>query len=67
MPSIKVTVPVGVPVPDAGVTVALKVTLAPVLTVVADAVSFVVVAVNTGAVTATVMAEEVLPANVVLP
>jgi hypothetical protein len=56
-----------VPVPDAGVTVALKVTLAPALTVVADAVSFVVVAVRTEAVTVTVVALEVLDANVELP
>ena len=63
VPSIKVTLPVGVPVPEAGVTLALNVTLAPAFTVLVDAVSDVVVAVSTGAVavTATVTAAEVLP------
>ena len=49
-PSLKVTVPVGVGVPDAGVTVAVKVTLVPVATDVAEAVSAVVVGVIAGAV-----------------
>lgn len=69
VPSIKVTLPVGVPVPEAGVTLALKVTLVPAFAVLADAVSDVVVAVSTGAVavTATDTAVEVLLANVELP
>jgi hypothetical protein len=43
LPFLKVTVPVGVVVPEAGVTVAVKVTLAPMLIELADEVSVVVV------------------------
>jgi hypothetical protein len=46
---LKVTVPVGVGVPVAGVTVAVKVTLVPTAAEVDEAVSFVVVGVATGA------------------
>jgi len=48
-PSLKVTVPVGVGVPEAGVTVAVKVTLFPTATEFAEAVSTVVVGVAGGA------------------
>jgi hypothetical protein len=48
-PSLKVTEPVGVGVPAAGLTVAVNVTLVPMATDVADAVSAVVDAVATGA------------------
>ena len=48
-PSLNVTVPVGVGVPDAGVTVAVNVTLVPTTTEVADVESAVVDAVATGA------------------
>jgi hypothetical protein len=67
VPFIKLTVPVGVPVPDAGATATLNVTLEPAATVVADAVSVVVDAVRAGAVTVMVMALEALAANVELP
>ena len=50
-PSLKVTVPVAATLPEAGLTVAVKVMLAPLVTVVADAVRVVVVA--TGAVETT--------------
>ena len=43
-PSLKVTVPVGVPVPDAGVTVTVNVTLWPKVMLADDEVSDVVVA-----------------------
>ena len=48
-PSLKVTIPVGVGVPEAGVTVAVKVMLAPAPTEADDAVNTVVEAVATGA------------------
>ena len=67
MPFIKLTVPVGVPVPDAGATTTLNVTLAPGVTAVAEAVSVVVDAVRAGPVTVTVVALEALGANVELP
>jgi len=54
-PSLNVTVPVGVGVPEAGVTVAVRVTLVPTATEVADAASFDVVAVGTGATPVPVM------------
>jgi hypothetical protein len=62
-----VTVPVGVPVPEDGVTVALKLTSVPALTVVAEAVSAVVVAVSVGAETVMMVAADVLAAKVELP
>lgn len=67
-PSVKVTVPVGIAVPEAGVTVALKVILVPVCADVAEAVNAVVVAVRTGAaVTVTVTAVDVLPLKLASP
>jgi hypothetical protein len=58
---------VGVPLPDAGATATLNVTLVPAFTVVADAVSAVVDAVSAGAATVTAVALEALAANVELP
>ena len=48
-PSLNVTIPVGVGVPEVGVTVAVSVTLVPTATEVAEALSFVVVAVGMAA------------------
>ncbi len=68
MPSIKLTEPVGVPLPEVGATVALSITLAPALTVEAEAVSVVLVEVRVTAVTVTESAGvEVLAAYVALP
>ena len=67
-PSAKVTVPVGVVVPEAGETIAVKVMLVPLTADVADAVS--AVDVETGTTTAftvTVIAVEVLPLKLVSP
>ena len=67
-PSVKVTVPVGAAVPEAGVTVAVKVRLVPLTAVVAEAARVVVVAMlATGGPTVTVMVEETLPRKVVDP
>ena len=64
--SAKVTVPVGVVVPEAGETTAVKVMLIPLTADVADAVS--AVDVDTGkAFTVTATAEEVLPLKLVSP
>jgi hypothetical protein len=58
-PSVKVTVPVGAAVPEAGVTVAVKVRLVPLTAVVAEAARVVVVAMPaTGGPTVTVMVED---------
>jgi hypothetical protein len=64
VPFMKVTLPVGVPLPLAGVTVSLSVTSVPTTTVVADALSTLVVAVRLPCVTVMVTAADVLPANV---
>jgi hypothetical protein len=66
VPSMKVTVPVGVVVPDAGETMAVNVTLWPVLICVAEAVNAVVVATKV-CVTLTVTAVETELELVVLP
>ena len=67
-PSRKVTVPVGTPLPDWGVTVAVNVTLWPVVTCAAEAVSTVVVATVLGAaVTVTLTAAETEPAFLLSP
>lgn len=68
VPSVKATEPAGTPLPDAGVTSAVKVRLVPTAAVVAEAVSVVVVAIVTGAAfTVTLTAAEVLAANVESP
>jgi hypothetical protein len=59
-PSVKVTVPVGVVVPEAGVTVAVKVMLVPLTAEVADTETLVVVAMMGGLVMETLTADEVL-------
>ena len=61
VPSRNITVPVGVPEPDEAVTVAVSVTLWPVETADADAVS--AVALVLGGVTAAVCRKNVLPAT----
>jgi hypothetical protein len=66
-PSRKVTVPVGMAVPEAAVTVAAKTTLAPVTAVVGDAASAVVVTTAAAALTVTVATEEVLPVKLTSP
>jgi hypothetical protein len=67
-PSRKVTVPVGTPLPDWGVTVAVNVTLWPAVTCVADAVKAVFVATPVGAaVTVTLTAAETEPAFLLSP
>jgi hypothetical protein len=66
VPSRKVTVPVGVVLPDAGATVAVNVTLWPVLICVAEAVNEVVVATRV-CVTLTMSAAETELESVVLP
>jgi hypothetical protein len=66
VPLTKVTVPVGTVVPDFGATVAVKVTLCPVLTWVGEAVSDVVVG-TLLEVIFTVTAVEVDPASFVSP
>src|SRR5580698_110408 len=66
--SAKVTVPVGVVVPEAGETVAVKVMLVPLTADVAEAVSAVDVATGTTtAFTVTVTADEVLPLKLMSP
>lgn len=68
VPSAKVTVPVGVVVPEAGATVAVKVTLVPLRAVEAEADSEVVVATRTGAaLTVTMTGVEVLPLKLASP
>ena len=59
-PSLKVTVPVGVAVPEAGVVVAVKVMLVPVTAVVAEAARAVVVETTGGEVMVTAVAEDAL-------
>ena len=59
-PSVKVTVPVGAVVPDAGVTVAVKVRLVPLVAVVAEAVRAVVVEMIGDVVMVTGTADEAL-------
>jgi hypothetical protein len=66
-PSVKFTVPDGVVEPEAAATCALKVRLAPVTAVVAEAVSVVVVATSATEETATVTLDDVLPVNVASP
>jgi hypothetical protein len=67
-PSRKVTVPVGTPLVDWGVTVAVNVTLWPAVTCIAEAVNAVVVAAVVGAaVTATLTAAETDPAFLLSP
>lgn len=66
VPSRKLTVPVGEVVPEAGVTVTVKVMLVPLTAEVLDAARVVVVAM-TGAVTVTTTAEEVLPVKLLSP
>jgi hypothetical protein len=53
-------------VPDAGATVSVNVTFAPLVTVVGNALSVLVVAGKTGCVTVTATAGEMLPPNVEL-
>jgi hypothetical protein len=65
--SLNATNPVGVPEPETGVTVAVKVTVLPTLMVEAETVKAVVVAGLGGAVTATMTALEVEAAKLVLP
>jgi len=65
VPSLKVTVPVGTSAPAAGVTCAVKVMLAPLTTLVADAESVVLVA--TGVAIVNAPAADALAANVVSP
>ena len=66
--SAKVTVPVGIAEPEAGVTVAVKVTLVPLTAVVAEDVRVVVVAMPGAAgLTATVTVDDTLPRKVVDP
>ena len=59
-PSVKVTVPVGAVVPDAGVTVAVKVRLVPLVAVVAEAARAVVVEMTGDVVMVTETADEAL-------
>ena len=59
-PSMKVTVPVGVALPESGLTVAVKVRLVPLTAVVAEAVSAVVVAIRGPGLTGMEIADEVL-------
>lgn len=66
VPSRKVTVPVGVVEPDAGVTVAVKLMPVPLTAEVAEAERTVVVA-TIGAFTAMTTADEVLPVKLVSP
>ena len=63
-PSVNVTLPVGVPLPDAGATVSVSVTLVPAVIFVGDALSVLMVAVNAACVTVIVTAADVLPPNV---
>lgn len=62
----KLTVPVGMAVPEAGTTVSVRVTLDPEFTVVEEAVRVLVVPIIVGVVTVTLTAAEVLPEYVVL-
>jgi hypothetical protein len=68
VPSAKVTAPVGVALPDAGVTFAVNVRLVPLAADVAEAAIVVVVAITTGAaLTVTATAVEVLPRKLLSP
>ena len=67
VPSRKVTVPVGVPVPEVGATAAFNARAAPALIVVAEAVRVVVVAVSGVELTMTVTAVEALARKLGLP
>ena len=66
-PSLNVTVPAGVTVPDEGVTVAVSVTDCPLDIAVAEAVKVVVVPVGDAAETLTVTGVDVLAAKLLLP
>ena len=66
-PSLNVTVPAGMTVPDAAVTVVAKATLAPTSAEVGDAISVVTVATTGTALTVTATGVDVLPVKLVSP
>lgn len=66
-PSLKVTVPVGVPLPELGATLAVKVTLVPAFTWVAETVSVVIAGVVALKVAAADLAAVIVTAHVATP